>query len=103
MLSPSMSRAVATSVAICTNACCGVRTLIACQLRFSTSTIGRFKMSFIKISFHELVTVFVLYCEIFPALRIESRGCRDLAAARECQRRRAQAIALEEAVERFRV
>jgi hypothetical protein len=32
------------------NASCGVRTLIACQLRFSTSTIDLFRMSVIKLS-----------------------------------------------------
>src|SRR5262245_33910750 len=44
--SPSISRPVATLVAIMQNASCGVRTLIACQLRFSTSTIDLFRMSF---------------------------------------------------------
>jgi hypothetical protein len=48
-LSPSsMSRAVAAFVAIWQNASCGVRMLIACQLRFSTSTIVLFSMSLIK-------------------------------------------------------
>src|ERR1043166_6784029 len=46
--SPSISSAVATFVAIWQNASCGVRMLIACQLRFSTSTIVLFKRSFIK-------------------------------------------------------
>ena len=44
----SISRPVATLVAIMQNASCGVRTLIACQLRFSTSTIDLFSMSVIK-------------------------------------------------------
>jgi len=38
--SRSISRAVATLVAIMQNASCGVRTLIGCQLRFSTSTVA---------------------------------------------------------------
>ena len=42
--SPSMSRPVATLVAIMQNASCGVRTLIACQLRFSTSTVALVNM-----------------------------------------------------------
>src|SRR5213592_1298222 len=46
--SPSISRAVATLVAIMQNASCGVRTWMACQLRFSTSTIVLFRMSLIK-------------------------------------------------------
>src|SRR2546422_7273457 len=46
--SPSISRAVATLVAIMQNASCGVRTLMACQLRLSTSTIDLFNMSDIK-------------------------------------------------------
>src|SRR5438876_776997 len=45
----SISSAVATLVAIMQNASCGVRMLIACQLRFSTSTIVLFSMSDIKI------------------------------------------------------
>src|SRR6266545_1749166 len=48
-LSPSMSSAVATFVAIWQNASCGVRMLIACQLRLSTSTIVLFNMSLIKV------------------------------------------------------
>ena len=36
----SISRPVATFVAIMQNASWGVRTLIACQLRFSTSTVA---------------------------------------------------------------
>ena len=44
--SPSISSAVATLVAIMQNASCGVRTWMACQLRFSTSTIVLFRMSF---------------------------------------------------------
>ena len=47
-LSPSISNAVATFVAIWQNASCGVRTLIACQFRFSTSTIVLFNISLIK-------------------------------------------------------
>src|SRR4029077_2011821 len=43
-----ISSAVATFVAIWQNASCGVRMLIACQLRLSTSTIVLFNMSFIK-------------------------------------------------------
>ena len=39
---------MATFVAIWQNASCGVRMLIACQLRFSTSTIVLFSMSDIK-------------------------------------------------------
>src|SRR5439155_10256795 len=46
LFSPSMSSAVATFVAIWQNAWAGVRMLIACQLRFSTSTIVLFRMSF---------------------------------------------------------
>src|SRR6266852_3601940 len=46
--SPSISRAVATFVAIRKNASAGVRMLIACQLRLSTSTIDLFSMSVIK-------------------------------------------------------
>src|SRR6266498_2782330 len=46
--SPSISSAVATLVAIMQNASCGVRTWIACQFRFSTSTIVLFRMSLIK-------------------------------------------------------
>src|SRR5579884_253309 len=42
-----MSRPVATLEAIMQKASCGVRILIACQLRFSTSTIDLFNMSFI--------------------------------------------------------
>src|SRR5581483_9145781 len=42
-----MSRPVATLVAIMQKASCGVRILIACQLRFRTSTIDLFSMSFI--------------------------------------------------------
>jgi len=48
-LSPSMSSAVATFVAIWQNASAGVRMLIACQLRLSTSTMVLFNMSLIKI------------------------------------------------------
>ena len=40
--------AVATFVAIWQKASCGVRMLIACQLRLSTSTMVLFKMSLIK-------------------------------------------------------
>src|SRR5438552_18281584 len=47
--SPSISKPVATLVAIMQKASCGVRTLIACQLRFSTSTIVLFRMSDIKL------------------------------------------------------
>src|SRR5437867_8716063 len=46
--SPEISSAVATLVAIMQNASCGVRTWIACQFRFSTSTIVLFRMSLIK-------------------------------------------------------
>jgi hypothetical protein len=53
--SPSISRPVATLVAIMQNASCGVRMWIACQLRFSTRTIVLFKISVIK-----CVSVFVL-------------------------------------------
>src|ERR1017187_8430492 len=45
---PSMSSAVATFVAIWQKASAGVRMLIACQLRLSTSTIVLFNMSLIK-------------------------------------------------------
>src|SRR5438552_4665377 len=45
--SPSISKPVATLVAIMQNASCGVRTLMACQLRFSTSTVAFVNM-FIK-------------------------------------------------------
>src|SRR6266496_3445583 len=45
--SPSISSAVATLVAIMQNASCGVRTWIACQLRFNTSTIVLFRISLI--------------------------------------------------------
>ena len=41
---PWISRPVATLVAIMQNASCGVRTLMACQLRFSTSTIALVNM-----------------------------------------------------------
>jgi len=41
-LSPSISRPVATLVAIMQNASCGVRTWIACQLRFKTKTVALF-------------------------------------------------------------
>ena len=44
----SMSSAVAAFVAIWQNASAGVRMLIACQLRLSTSTRFLFNMSFIK-------------------------------------------------------
>ena len=44
-----MSSAVATFVAIWQNASAGVRMLIACQLRLSTSTMVLFNMSLIKI------------------------------------------------------
>jgi hypothetical protein len=44
-----MSRPVATFVAIWQNASCGVRMLIACQLRLSTSTIVLFRMSVINV------------------------------------------------------
>src|SRR4029077_3212232 len=47
-LSPSISSAVATFVAIWQNASAGVRMLIACQVRFSTSTIVLLSMSVIK-------------------------------------------------------
>ena len=43
-----MSSAVTAFVAIWQNASCGVRMLIACQLRLSTSTIVLFSMSLIK-------------------------------------------------------
>ena len=43
-----MSSAVATFVAIWQNASAGVRMLIACQLRLSTSTMVLFNMSLIK-------------------------------------------------------
>src|SRR4051812_7052480 len=46
--SPSISRPVAAFVAIWQKASCGVRMLMACQLRFSTSTFDLFSMSFIK-------------------------------------------------------
>jgi hypothetical protein len=49
MLSPSTSSAVATLVAIWQKASCGVRTLMACQLRFNTSTVALVSISFIKI------------------------------------------------------
>src|SRR5438876_3192559 len=48
--SPSISSAVATLVAIMQNASCGVRTWMACQLRFSTSTIVLFRMSDINLN-----------------------------------------------------
>ena len=48
-LPSSMSSAVATPVAIWQNASCGVRMLIACQWRLSTSTMVLFSMSLIKI------------------------------------------------------
>src|SRR6185503_9343473 len=63
--SPSISSAVATLVAIMQNASCGVRTWIACQLRFSTSTIVLFRMSFMCLhTATALCTreVFVLCC-----------------------------------------
>ena len=44
---PSISRPVATLVAIMQNASCGVRTLMACQFRFRTSTVALVNM-FIK-------------------------------------------------------
>src|SRR5947207_64135 len=44
----SISSAVATLVAIMQNASCGVRTWMACQLRFSTSTILLFSISIIE-------------------------------------------------------
>ena len=47
--STSISRPVATFVAIMQKASCGVRTLTACQLRLSTSTIALFSMSFINL------------------------------------------------------
>ena len=41
---------MATFVAIMQNASCGVRTWMACQLRFSTNTIVLFKMSDINLN-----------------------------------------------------
>jgi hypothetical protein len=38
--SPSIPSAVATLAAIMQNASCGVRTLMACQLRLRTSTVA---------------------------------------------------------------
>ena len=43
---------MATFVAIMQNASCGVRTWMACQLRFSTSTIVLFRMSLMKVLAH---------------------------------------------------
>src|SRR6185436_10221346 len=62
--SPSISKPVATPVAIWQNASCGVRMLIACQLRLSTSTIDLFKMSFIK-CLHTVTALRVLRCLFF--------------------------------------
>src|SRR5262249_35204090 len=50
--SPSISSAVAALDAIMQKASCGVRTWIACQLRFNTSTIDLFRISFIIPEFH---------------------------------------------------
>src|ERR1043166_2697709 len=62
--SPSMSSAVATFVAIWQNASCGVRMLIACQLRLSTNTIVLFITSFIK-SLHTATAFRALRCLFF--------------------------------------
>src|SRR5438552_17115368 len=67
--SPSISSAVATLVAIMQNASCGVRTLIACQLRLSTSTIVLFSMSDINFNgVMEYRSVGVLNLVITPLL-----------------------------------
>ena len=59
----SISSAVATLVAIWQNASAGVRMLIACQLRLSTSTMVLFNMSLIKI--YTLPLRFAVRCLFF--------------------------------------
>src|SRR6059036_2870619 len=66
--SRSISRAVATLVAIMQNASCGVRTWIACQLRFSASTIVLFRMLLIRVFLHGHCAFARMRCLFFVSL-----------------------------------
>src|SRR5258706_10564073 len=66
--SPSISRPVATFVAIWQNASCGVRMFIACQLRLSTSTIDLFRIPLLNFG-HTVTVLCPLGCFFFVELR----------------------------------